>query len=77
MLRVALALLGRPSLWVTAVAATLRLAQPGWWRRFPPVPLPAPEYLHFRLETQYGGSGLEAAEPGDVIAYLDWYRQNR
>ena len=46
-----------PSLWATAVRQALRLAAPGWWRRRPFLPLPAPDYLRFRLQTAYGGTG--------------------
>lgn len=70
--RVAAAVLVRPALWGTAVVQLRRLARPGWWRRWPPVPLPDPDYLRFRLQTQYG----EEREPeaGDVVAYLEWCR---
>ena len=44
----------RPWLWPVAVRQTLRLARPGWWRRWPPLPLPDPSYLRFRLQTAYG-----------------------
>ncbi len=50
----------------------LRLARPGWWRRPPFVPLPDPDYLRFRLETQYGSD--RDPVPGDVITYLHWCR---
>ena len=61
----------RPRLWGIAVAQTFRLAAPGWWRRWPPVPLPAPEYLRFRLQTAFGDAGASPS-PADVVAYLDW-----
>ncbi len=38
----ALAVARRPRLWPVAVRQTLRLARPGWWRRWPPVPRPRP-----------------------------------
>ncbi len=71
----ALAVARRPSLWGVALAQVLRLAQPGWWRRSPFLPVPDPAYLRFRLETQYG-SGHEP-EPGDVVTYLHWCRTFR
>lgn len=70
--QVTLAVLVRPGLWATAVGQVLRLARPGWWRRPPFVPLPDPDYLRFRLETQYGSD--RDPVPGDVITYLHWCR---
>jgi hypothetical protein len=74
--RVVVAILLRPWLWTVALRQMLRLAEPRWWRRFPPLPLPPPAYVHFRLVTAYGGDG--SASPAelsrDVVAYLDWCR---
>lgn len=67
----ALAVLRHPSLWVTALGAARRLAPPGWWRRRPHVPLPDPDYLRFRMETQYGAA---TPDPDDVVTYLRWLR---
>ena len=67
------AVLARPWLWPTAGRQLWRLARPGWWRRRPFLPLPDPDYLHFRLETQYGAAGVPRAE--DVVAYLAWCRR--
>jgi len=71
--RVTVAVLGRPALWLTAIGQVARLARPGWWRRWPPLPAPAPEYLRFRLQTQYGDPDREP-EADDVLAYLEWCR---
>jgi hypothetical protein len=68
----ALAVARRPRLWGVAVRQTRRLARPGWWRRWPPLPLPDPSYLRFRLQTAYGDDRPPAA--GDVVAYLEWCR---
>jgi hypothetical protein len=57
-MRAALALLARPTLWPTAA----RLAPPGWWRRWPPRPLPPAEYVRFRTQTMYGDDGGGLAE---------------
>jgi len=73
---VALAVLRHPSLWWTAVGQLVVLAVPGWWRRWPPLPLPDPEYLHFRLVTMYG-DGDRSPEPADVISYLKWCKSVR
>ena len=71
----AVAVLRRPSLWGVALAQLVRLARPGWWRRPPFLPVPDPDYLRFRLETQYG-TGQEP-EPEDVVTYLHWCRSFR
>lgn len=63
-----------PTLWPTAVRQALVLAAPGWWRRRPYLPLPAPDYLRFRLQTAYGGAGDRAPDPADVVTYLHWCR---
>jgi len=70
------AVLRRPSLWATAVHQVRVLAPRGWWRRRPWLPVPDPDYLRFRLVTQYGDPE-HAPEPGDVVAYLHWCRTYR
>jgi hypothetical protein len=65
-------LVRRPGLWPTALRQAGRLARPRWWRRPPFLPLPDPDYLRFRLETQYGATGR--IEPGDLVVYLEWCR---
>ena len=74
LLRVGAALAARPELWTTAYRQVRRLAAPGWWRRPPFLPLPSPEYLRFRMATQYGDAG-HRPEPADVINYLAWCRR--
>ncbi|HEX4867804.1 MAG TPA: hypothetical protein VFV32_09270 [Acidimicrobiales bacterium] len=71
-LRAVMALLPHPGLWRTGLQQALRLAPPGWWRRFPFLPLPAPAYLRFRMETAYGGAGDQLPVPGDLVTYLHW-----
>ncbi|NBR67580.1 MAG: hypothetical protein EBT79_09965 [Actinobacteria bacterium] len=71
------AVLVRPWLWVTAVVQMGRLARRGWWRRPPFLPLPAPDYMEFRLVTQYGGEAVRSgrrASAADVVDYLQWCR---
>jgi hypothetical protein len=63
----------RPRLWPTALRQAGRLAAPGWWRRAPFLPLPEPDYLAFRMETQYGAAD-RSPEPADLVAYLEWCR---
>ena len=69
------AVAARPWLWPAAVVTSLRLAPRGWWRRWPPVPLPDPAYLRFRLVTNYGGDGSGDLDPADVVSYLEWCRR--
>ena len=70
----ALAVALRPRLWGVAVTQVLRLARPGWWRRWPPLPVPDRAYLRFRMQTAYGDPDTLPA-PGDVVAYLEWCRR--
>jgi hypothetical protein len=72
--RAVLAVVGHPSRWGTGARQVLVLAAPGWWRRPPFLPRPAPDYLRFRLETAYGGAGDGPIEPSDLVAYLRWCR---
>ena len=69
--RAALVMARHPSLWGTAATQVLRLAVPGWWRRWPPLPAPDPDYLRFRLQTQYGDPEREP-DPSDLVSYLHW-----
>lgn len=74
-LRSVLPLLRRPGLWPAAVATAVRLAPTGWWRRWPPVPRPDPDYVRFRMVTNYGGDGAGAPDPEDLVRYLEWCRR--
>jgi hypothetical protein len=68
--RATLLVLARPRLWATALGQAFRLARPRWWARPPFLPLPDPEYLRFRFETQYGADGHP--DPADLVTYLEW-----
>ena len=72
--RAAVAVARHPGLWGTAARQVRVLAAPGWWRRRPFLPLPAPDYLRFRLQTAYGGDGEGEPEPADLVTYLRWCR---
>lgn len=52
------------------------LAPRGWWRSWPPLPMPSDDYLHFRLQTAYG-DGERAPDARDVVTYLHWCREQR
>ena len=71
---IARAVIRRPHLWRAATRQVRRTAVPGWWHRWPLLPVPAGDYLRFRLVTQYGD---ERARPqtGDVLNYLEWVRE--
>lgn len=73
-LRAASAVLPHPSLWGSALRQVRVLARPGWWRRPPFLPVPAPAYLRFRMETAYGGTGGRLPDRADVRTYLRWCR---
>ena len=68
-----MAVVVRPGLWGIAAVQVFRLAQSGWWRHAPFLPLPDRDYLRFRLETQYGDPD-HSIEPADIVAYLRWCR---
>lgn len=70
---IALAVIMRPSLWVTAARQALTLTPARWWTRAPWLPLPDMRYLEFRLLTAYGDSH-HPPRPDDVVAYLEWCR---
>ena len=70
----------RPSLWPTALHQATRLARRRWWARPPFLPVPDPDYLRFRFETQYGTGPYETGggarpDPRDLVTYLEWCRE--
>lgn len=67
------ALAVRPDLWAAGISQVRRLAPNGWYARWPFLPLPAREYLEFRVLTQYGDT-QRSPEVRDVIDYLEWSR---
>jgi hypothetical protein len=70
----AVAFAARPWLWPAALAALRRLAPEGWWRRWPPVPIPDAGYWRFRMETVYGGTGEKVPDRRDIVAFVEWCR---
>jgi len=75
--RIVVAVIARPWLWAAAVTVVLRLAPHGWWRRWPPLPLPDPDYWRFRMATAYGGDGGADPTTEDVVEYLAWCRRHQ
>ncbi len=72
-LRVAAAVAACPRLWPAAAVQVRRLARPGWWHRWPPLPLPDRAWMQFRLRTAYGDPD-HVPDPADVVAWLEWCR---
>jgi hypothetical protein len=66
-----------PELWLAAVIQGVRLGRPGWWRRWPPVPVPTEDLWHLRMLTAYGGDGTALPDQDDVASYLEWCRESR
>lgn len=64
----------RPDLWAVALVTALRMVPRRWWRRWPPLPVPDPDYWRFRMTTAYGGAGDRAPDPADLVEYLEWCR---
>ena len=71
-----MAVLVRPWLWVTALRQLVALAPTAWWRRWPPLPLPDPDYLRCRRVTQYGDA-TRSPELADLLGYLRWCKNLR
>ncbi|MCH1436356.1 MAG: hypothetical protein L7U56_11840 [Acidimicrobiales bacterium] len=63
----------RPWLWPTAARLLVRFTPDRWWRRAPFLPVPDRALLEFRGTTQYGDPA-RAAEPEDLLAWLEWCR---
>jgi hypothetical protein len=60
-----------PSLASALVRVGWRFRRRHWWRRFPFLPLPATEYVRWRMHTAYGD--YDALPPAqDVERYALW-----
>ena len=64
---VAVALLGRPDLWLATVSLGIRLVPNDWWRGL----TPAKEYISYRGSAVYG-MPLSEIPAVDFIRYLEW-----
>jgi hypothetical protein len=73
--RLVVVVLRRPRLWGAAARLAWRTAAPGWWRRWPPRPVPPAAYLDFRTHTALGGAVDAKLTPAEVVAYLEWCRR--
>ena len=65
-----------PSLWFTAMRQYRATLPRRWWARRPFLPVPPSDYVHFRLQTQYG-SAKHRIEVVDVLNYLSWCKLHR
>ena len=74
LIKVAGLLVARPELWFTAFRQLFSLAESGWWKRLPFLPLPNQELIEFRSKTQYGFLETEI-EAVDVLAWLVWSKE--
>lgn len=70
-LTLALRALRRPATGVALVRVAWRFRRRGWWRRFPFLPLPARDYLRWRMHTAYGESDV-VPRADDVERYARW-----
>lgn len=70
-LTLALRAAARPSTASALVRVAWRFRRRGWWRRFPFLPLPARDYLRWRMHTAYGD--YDAVPPAaDVERFARW-----
>lgn len=77
-LTVALALraIVRPALAADLLRVAWRFRARAWWRRPPFLPLPAREYVRWRMHTAYGDSDA-VPPPEDVVRYARWVGKHR
>ena len=82
LVRLVLGVVVRPVLWRSALRACRAMVRSRWWTRPPFLPVPAPSYLAFRVQTQYGGDGSNpprGVAPSDtvddVLEYVRWLRR--
>ena len=73
---IVIAVLCRPSLWITALTQLFRLTPRRWWARAPFLPVPTREYIRYRVLTQYGERG-HTLEVADVLSYLRWLKESQ
>jgi hypothetical protein len=69
---VLVAVLRHPHLWAAGLGQAVRLARPGWWRRWPALPIPTDDLWRLRMLMAYGGDGSGEPYQGDVVSYLEW-----
>ena len=60
-----------PSLAADLLRVAWRFRERHWWRRFPFLPLPAREYVRWRMYTAYGDDDAVPSVE-DVVRYARW-----
>lgn len=68
--------LRRPVLGVDLVRVAWRFRARRWYRRFPFLPLPAREYVRWRMHTAYGDHDA-VPSAAEVERYARWVRSGR
>ena len=66
----------RPRIAADLARVGWRFRRRGWWHRFPFLPLPARDYLRWRMYTAYGDAGA-VPSPDDLIRYARWAVRSR
>lgn len=61
----------RPRQAVDLLRVAWRFRARGWYRHFPFLPLPAREYVEWRMHTAYGGHDV-VPPPEDLERYARW-----
>jgi hypothetical protein len=71
MLSLAAQSLRKPAVGIALLTVAWRFRRRGWHRQFPFLPLPAREYVRWRLYTAYGRE--DAIPPAsDIVRYARW-----
>jgi hypothetical protein len=70
-LRLALRALRHPATGAALLRVAWRFRRRGWWRRAPFLPLPARDYLRWRMYTAYGDADI-VPPAEDVVRYARW-----
>ncbi len=63
--------LRRPTTGIALIRVAWRFRRRHWWRRFPFLPLPARDYVRWRMHTAYG-DGNAIPPVHDVERYARW-----
>jgi hypothetical protein len=63
--------LRQPSTAAALVRVAWRFRRRGWWRRFPFLPLPARDYMRWRMYTAYGDADV-VPPADDVVRFARW-----
>ncbi len=70
-LRLALRAVRNPVTGVALLRVAWRFRRRLWWQRFPFLPLPATDYVRWRMHTAYGSDDA-VPPPEDVERYARW-----